>query len=141
MTGDPLDLVEWRPGVRTRLHLSAATGATALCVMEQWCDPGLGAPIHTHFDVEEAILVVSGAADFVVDGTSSRVEAGGTILLPARSWHGFTNTGDGELHTVAVFASAAPPVAYRDEPEVVYEIGVAGARMRDPHRAVRPPGS
>lgn len=132
------ELVEWRPGVRTRLHAAASTGATQLCVIEQWCDPGTGAPPHTHFGVEETITVLEGAAEFRVDGERSRVEAGETILLPAFSRHGFANTGKGVLHTLAVFAAAAPPVEYEDEPGVVYEVGGVRPDMRDPHRAVRP---
>ena len=50
--------VAWRDGVETRLHTQ---GATALCVIEQWCAPGAGAPTHTHFDVEEVIAVLDGA--------------------------------------------------------------------------------
>ena len=142
MTGET---VEWRPGVRTRLHAGGSTGATQVCVLEQWCDPGTGAPTHTHFEVEETIMVLEGAAEFWVDGVRSRVAAGETILLPAGSRHGFTNAGGSVLHTVAVFGAAVPPVEYEEEPLVVYEVGGVGEKMRDPHRAVRPslsrPGS
>lgn len=131
------DLVEWRSGVRTRLHAAAATGATQLCVMEQWVQPGAGAPLHTHFEVEEAILVVEGAAEFTVEGETRRVTAGETILLPARAWHGFRNPGETVLHTVAVFAAAAPPVEYETEPGVVYAIGGTGEVRRDAHRTQR----
>ena len=130
--------VEWRLGVRTLLHAGASTGATQLCFMEQWCEPGAGAPTHTHFEVEEAIAVLEGVAEFWIDGAHSRVAAGETILLPPHSRHGFTNAGEGILHTVAVFGAAAPPVEYEEEPGVVYEVGGVGEQMRDPHRAVRP---
>ena len=53
-------LVEWRSGVTTRLVCGASTGAAQLCVIEQWCDPGHGAPTHTHHEVEEVILVRRG---------------------------------------------------------------------------------
>ena len=142
MADPEVELVEWREGVRTRLHAAASTGAAQLCVMEQWAEPGAGAPLHTHFEVEEAILVVEGEADFTVDGVSRRVVAGESILLPAHSWHGFRNPGAGLLHTVAVFAAAAPPVEYETEPGSVYAIGGLGDVRRDAHRAVsRPPAS
>jgi quercetin dioxygenase-like cupin family protein len=111
--------VRWRDGVETRLH---SRGAEALCVMEQWCAPGAGAPAHTHFDVEEVIAVLAGAAEFWVDDETEFVRAGGSIVLPAHSCHGFRNAGSGELHTLAVFASAHPRVAYDDDPGTVYEI-------------------
>jgi quercetin dioxygenase-like cupin family protein len=106
--------------------------------MEQWSQPGTGAPLHTHAGVEEAILVVEGAAEFEVDGAGSRVEAGEALRLPAGSWHAFRNAGDGVLHTVAIFGAAAPPVEYAEEPGVVYTIGDEGGQRRDAHRAVRP---
>jgi mannose-6-phosphate isomerase-like protein (cupin superfamily) len=106
--------------------------------MEQWVEPGAGAPLHTHFDVEEVILVVEGESEFTVDGASSTVAAGESILLPARSWHGFRNPGEQALHTVAIFAAAAPPVEYETEPGIVYTIGgTEGGQRRDAHRAVR----
>jgi mannose-6-phosphate isomerase-like protein (cupin superfamily) len=129
--------VEWRAGVQTVLHVAASTGAEQLCVMEQWVDPGAGAPLHTHFEVEEVILVVEGEATFTADGEIRPVGAGDSIRLPAHGWHGFTNPGRGVLHTVAVFAAAAPPVEYETEPGVVYTIGGAGEVRRDAHRAIR----
>ena len=127
--------VTWRPGVETRLHVSAASGAQALCVMEQWCAPGAGAPTHTHFDVEEVITVLDGVAEVWIDGETSRIEAGSSVVLPPDSFHGFRNDGDTELHTLAVFASARPLVAYEADPETVLAIGVQSDDMVDPHRA------
>jgi quercetin dioxygenase-like cupin family protein len=103
--------------------------------MEQWVEPGAGAPLHTHFEVEEAILVVEGEAAFTMDGRTRRVVAGESILLPAHTWHGFRNPGEAVLHTVAVFAAAVPPVEYETEPGVVYAIGGTSEVRRDAHRA------
>src|SRR5262249_44688938 len=110
-------------------------GARSLCVMEQWCAPGAGAPTHTHFDVEEVIAVLAGEAEVWIDGKTSRVGADASIVLPAHSFHGFRNDGDTELHTLAVFASARPPVAYEGDPDTVLAIGVEGEDMLDAHRA------
>lgn len=137
------DLVEWRPGVRTRLHAAAVTGASQLCVIEQWSDPGRGAPTHAHAGVEETITVLEGEAEFWCDGARSRVRAGETILLPAGSRHGFRNVGGGVLRTLAAFPAPSPPVEYEDDPGVVYTIGGTGTKRRDAHRAVSasPPGA
>jgi hypothetical protein len=48
------DWEQWRPGVLTRMRASALTGSVQLCVFEQWCDPGCGAPTHLHA-VEEQV--------------------------------------------------------------------------------------
>jgi hypothetical protein len=42
------DKEQWRPGVMTRMQVSAVTGSVQLCVFQQWCDPGKGAPTHLH---------------------------------------------------------------------------------------------
>jgi quercetin dioxygenase-like cupin family protein len=130
-------LVEWRPGVRTRLHASEAAEPTSLCVIEQWCDPGLGAPTHTHFEVEEVIAVVEGEAEVWVDDSNTTLVAGDSILLPPYTQHGFRNVGPSTLHTLAIFGAAHPPVCYADEPDTTLEVGGRSAAMRDPHRAVR----
>ena len=121
---------EWRPGVRTLLRVSAATGARELCVMEQWHDPGCGAPAHVHGGVEEVIVVVAGSAEFWIEGERALLEAGSAVVVPADSRHGFRNAGDGVLHIVATFASAAPPVEYVDDPGPL----AIGARADAPHR-------
>jgi len=53
---------EWRSGVLTRMKVSVVTDAAALCVFEQWCSPGAGAPTHTHM-VEEVLTVLDGQAE------------------------------------------------------------------------------
>jgi quercetin dioxygenase-like cupin family protein len=133
---DDAPLVEWRPGVRTRLHAADASSPAAFCVIEQWCEPGTGAPKHTHFAVEEMILVLAGEAEVQLDGATAQLRAGDSILLPAHSWHGFTSVGTETLHTIAVFAMARPPVCYEHEPHVVLEVGGTGPVMVDAHRSV-----
>jgi mannose-6-phosphate isomerase-like protein (cupin superfamily) len=119
---------EWRPGVRTRLLVSAATGAQSLCVFEQWSEPGRGAPTHTHFDVEEVILVVDGRAEVWIDGETTVLERGGTALVPPHALHGFRNAGTEVLHTLTALPDAAPRVRYEDSGEVM-TIGLADGGM------------
>jgi hypothetical protein len=42
---------QWRPGVTTRMRVSALTGSAQLCVFEQWCEPSCGAPIGKRRDM------------------------------------------------------------------------------------------
>ena len=137
------ELVEWRAGVRTLLHCGASTGGTQLCVIEQWCDPGQGAPLHTHHEVEEVLLFREGEAEVVLGDERRRVETGDAVRVPPHTWHSFENVGRGTLRVVGVFAAAAAPVEYAHEPGVVLEVGGVAAEMRDAHRAVRaaPPGA
>jgi len=108
----------WRDGVESRVH----DGASSLFLLEQWSRPGVGAPTHAHPGVEEVVFVVVGAAEFWVDGENERLDEGGSIVVPAGSRHGFRNVGTGELHTLAVFASAQPTVEYDAERGTVLDI-------------------
>jgi mannose-6-phosphate isomerase-like protein (cupin superfamily) len=94
----------WRPGVETRMTVSAQTGATALCLFEQWVAPGHGAPTHRH-PVEEVLMVREGEADMWIEDDHVTVFAGQSLLIPADCSHGFRNCGKGTLHLQAVLAS------------------------------------
>src|ERR671918_2854361 len=103
-------LVEWRPGVRTRLHAASSTGAEHLCAIEHLCDPGTGAPPHRHDGVEEVIAILEGRARFFVDEEEAELAAGESLLVPAGARHGFTNVGEEVLRVLAAFSSATPTV-------------------------------
>ncbi len=60
----------WRPGVETRMLVSASNGAAQLCIFEQWIAPGTGAPTHFH-PVEEVLTVREGEAEFRNCGTAT----------------------------------------------------------------------
>jgi quercetin dioxygenase-like cupin family protein len=99
---EPLD--EWRPGVMTRRLISALTGAERLCLFEQFCDPGKGAPTHLHA-VEEVLTVVNGKAELWIDGERATLTTGQSVVVPAGRKHGFRNTGPATLHVRATLAA------------------------------------
>lgn len=101
---DPSALEEWRPGVQTRMLVSAHTGATALCIFEQWVEPGAGAPTHSH-TVEEVLTVRAGEAEIWLEAERVTVTAGQSVLVPAHRKHGFRNVGKSTLHVHAVLAA------------------------------------
>ena len=94
----------WRPGVETRMLVSAGNGAAQLCIFEQWIAPGNGAPTHSH-PVEEVLTVREGMAEVWIDDVLVTVTAGQSLIVPARRKHGFRNSGEGTLHLHAVLAS------------------------------------
>ena len=98
----PLD--EWRAGVMTRMLVSALTGAEHLCVFEQFCDPGKGAPTHLH-TVEEVLAVLDGKAELWLDGERAVLTAGQSVVVPAGRKHSFHNTGLTTLHVRATLAA------------------------------------
>ena len=94
----------WRPGVETRMVVSAQGGAAALCIFEQWVAPGHGAPTHSH-PVEEVLTVRDGEAEMWMGGERVHVTAGQALIVPAGRLHGFRNSGTTTLHIHAVLAS------------------------------------
>jgi quercetin dioxygenase-like cupin family protein len=104
---DPRDMPpeQWRPGVETRMRVSAVNGATQLCIFEQWLAPGAGAPTHSH-PVEEVLTVLDGEAEMWLEEAQMVVLAGQSLIVPARRSHGFRNSGTTTLHIHAVLASA-----------------------------------
>lgn len=87
---------EWRAGVMTKMYVSALNGAAQLCLFEQWCEPGHGAPTHLHA-VEEVLRVHEGRADVWIGDDHATVTAGQLVIVPAGRRHGFANNGDGVL--------------------------------------------
>jgi len=94
----------WRPGVETRMLVSASNGAAQLCMFEQWIAPGAGAPTHSH-PVEEVLIVREGEAEMWIDEKRASVSAGQSLIVPAGRKHGFRNSGTATLHIHAVLAS------------------------------------
>jgi mannose-6-phosphate isomerase-like protein (cupin superfamily) len=95
---------EWRPGVETRMLISALTGAQQLCIFEQWVAPGKGTPPHSH-PVEEVLTVLSGEAAMWIEDRHAVLTVGQSLLVPAHKKHGFRNAGTVILHMHAVLAS------------------------------------
>jgi mannose-6-phosphate isomerase-like protein (cupin superfamily) len=95
---------EWRAGVTTRMRVSALNGATGLCVFEQWCAPGTGAPIHTH-PVEEVLSVLSGEMEVWLGSDHYRIGRDQSVVVPSGRRHGFRNAGTATLHVHAILAA------------------------------------
>jgi quercetin dioxygenase-like cupin family protein len=108
---------EWRPGVRTGMRVSAVTGTVQLCIFEQWCDPGCGAPTHLHA-VEEILTVLDGRAEVWLGEERATLAAGQSVVVPAGRKHGFRNTGEATLHVQAVLAAPIFEAAFDDAREV-----------------------
>jgi len=108
---------EWRPGVTTRMQVSAVTGSVQLCVFQQWCAPDKGAPTHLHA-VEEILTVLDGQAEFWLEGDRTNLTKGQSVLVPAGRKHGFRNTGTGTLHVQATLAAPIFEASFDDQKEV-----------------------
>jgi mannose-6-phosphate isomerase-like protein (cupin superfamily) len=94
----------WRPGVETRMVVSACNGAAQLCVFEQWVAVGAGAPTHSH-PVEEVLTLRAGEAEMWIGEHRAVLTSGQSLIVPAGRPHGFRNSGTVMLHIHAVLAS------------------------------------
>lgn len=108
---------DWREGVTTTMLVSAETGSSQLCIFEQHCAPGLGAPTHLHA-VEEVLTVIKGEADIWINEQHERIKTGGSLIIPAGVWHGFRNTLDSTLHVRATLAAPIFEASYQDRNEI-----------------------
>ena len=107
---------EWRSGVLTRMRTSAVNGAGQLCIFEQWCDTGHGAPTHLHA-VEEVLHVLDGQAEVWIGDDRATLGSGQLVIVPAGRKHGFSNTGTGVLHIQSTLAAPVFEAAYDDKRE------------------------
>ena len=109
-------LEQWREGVMTLMRVSALVRSAQLCIFEQFCDPGLGAPLHLHA-VEEVLEVMEGEAEITLRGESLTLRANQSIVIPAGAGHSFRNIGRGILKVRATLASPIFEASYDDRAE------------------------
>jgi mannose-6-phosphate isomerase-like protein (cupin superfamily) len=110
-------LEKWREGVMTRMRVSALLGGRQLCIFDQFCDPGLGAPLHIHA-VEEVLEVIEGTAEIRLGKKSAIVKPNQSVLVPAGAKHGFRNIENKTLHVRATLAAAIFEASYVDSAEI-----------------------
>ena len=117
-----MPIEQWRPGVQTRMLVSACAGAAQLCIFEQWIASGTGAPTHSH-PVEEVLTVREGEAEMWIDDERIVVSARQMLVVPAARKHGFRNAGTATLHIHAVLASAVFEATTEGQTEAVRRWG------------------
>ena len=101
----------WRDGVNTQMRVSALTRSHQICIFEQFCDPGHGAPMHIHA-VEEVLEVLEGEVEIFVGDESRVVTSDTSVIIPAGARHGFRNVGTGILKVRATMAAPIFEASY-----------------------------
>jgi mannose-6-phosphate isomerase-like protein (cupin superfamily) len=108
---------KWRDGVMTQMRLSILVGGRQLCIFEQFCNEGLGAPFHIHA-VEEVLEVIDGRAEIFLGNESAIVTKNQSVLIPAGIKHGFRNLDKTVLHVRATLAAPIFEASYEDRVEI-----------------------
>ena len=73
-------------------------------IMRLCLEKGVSIGLHCHEESCEALYVLSGTANFVLDGKSERVGAGACHFCPKGSSHTVKNEDDQDLIMIAVVA-------------------------------------
>lgn len=63
--------------------------------------PGIGPKKHRH-PYEETFIILEGAIEAVIEGEIYTVQAGNILIVPANTWHEFTNKTDKQVMTVNI---------------------------------------
>lgn len=101
---DALDDIETPNGNTVTALATPSRGACEVSVIRQRQAPDGFNPPHTH-DREEVIVLLGGTLEVFIDGSTLRLEAGDTLVVPAHAEHQLRNTGDGTAEWLLVAPS------------------------------------
>ena len=106
-------LLHFRDRGNIFIKVGTATGSENFALGTQQVMVGTGIPIHRHFKMDEAFLVLEGGGTFILNDVRHPLEKSGTIFIPKNSWHGFENP-DHELLLLWVVTPAGLDGFFRD---------------------------
>lgn len=98
---------DYRPESRWRLVTDpgdASGRVGTLTLIEEEIAPGDRIPLHRH-QIDELIVVVSGAGEARLGETRVPIEEGSTVFVPAGAAHGTANPSPAPLRIHAIFPS------------------------------------
>jgi mannose-6-phosphate isomerase-like protein (cupin superfamily) len=95
------------------LQLSGSDYDLSTSVMSSTVMPGSGPRRHRHPHAE-IFAFHEGRARVEVDGTYLDVDAGDFIIVPANTWHGFTNTGPIPIREIAIHENSRAVTEFED---------------------------
>jgi mannose-6-phosphate isomerase-like protein (cupin superfamily) len=81
--------------------------------------PGTGPDMHRH-PYPEVFVIEQGQATFRVDDTEVVGEGGQIVIAPANAYHGFTNTGTGELRLTAIHTAPSFDTEWFNKPDAAW---------------------
>jgi mannose-6-phosphate isomerase-like protein (cupin superfamily) len=84
------------PGIAHRTVVSRRLGTESFEVWDQTLACGAATPPHSHH-CEEAVVVLSGSGQLMVDGNIESFAAPCTLTVPANAAHQISNSGKNEL--------------------------------------------
>lgn len=84
--------VEWL-GTQYEIILSKEQSGGAMSIVRSEAPPDSGPPMHVHADADETFVLLTGTAEFMLNGTRKMLRAGETIFVPRGQEHTFRVIG------------------------------------------------
>lgn len=100
-----LTLDDLRIGASTTARFVGAEHNSGTSFYVSRDEPGSGPDLHTH-PYSETFVIHAGTVRFTVGDQVIDVQAGDILVVPSGTPHGFTNIGNGPMHSVNIHASA-----------------------------------
>ena len=101
MLDDPREAGFWA-GTSYRTLLSATDTGGGVAVVDSEGPAGSGPPRHVHDDADEVFVMLTGAADFWLEGETFRARAGEAVFVPRGAQHTFRITDEGPSRHLVV---------------------------------------
>ena len=96
------------PGTQSNTLVGKDNGGKNLTVVNAGIDPGAGLALHVHPNYEEAMLVVEGNIEAVLEGKTRILGPGDVLLAPAGAKHTITNQSDKPAKVLAIYPTTTP---------------------------------
>jgi mannose-6-phosphate isomerase-like protein (cupin superfamily) len=99
-----IDVIAASGDFRRVIVTGSASQLVTMCLR-----PGeeIGEEVHQHGD--QILQVVEGEADVILEGSSTRLGAGGIAFVPAGTRHNVVNAGGGNLRLLSTYAPPEHP--------------------------------
>jgi mannose-6-phosphate isomerase-like protein (cupin superfamily) len=102
------------PGITHRTLASRGRGGLqGTEVWLQTMDAGCGTPVHRH-DCDEVVTILRGRARVTIEGKSTELSAGSTVVIPPDVVHDIQSIGEEPLEAMATLAMAPVRVTAPD---------------------------
>ncbi len=95
-------------GTQSNTLVGKDNGGDNLTVVDAGIDPGAGLALHRHPNYEEAMLVLEGNIEAVLEGETRILGPGDLLLAPAGAEHTITNRSDKPARVLAIYPATTP---------------------------------
>ncbi len=96
------------PGTQSAALVGKDNGGINLTVVNAGIDPGAGLALHVHPNYEEAMLVMEGNIEAVLEDETRVLGPGDLLLAPAGVRHTITNQSEKPARVLAIYPTTTP---------------------------------